>query len=181
VASISGGSVLSLRAYLEKRRGKGGFERVLAEMPADLAAPLRGIILPVSWYPAKSFVTALETAARVFDHADLFDDYGSFAAEFEINAFQKVALRFTSPLYLLDRAGRMWRRFHDTGEWQVEGTATRMRGTLRHFAIVNASYCRVLAAWLHRAGEMTGVRGEVIHPHCRARGADACVFVGHWR
>jgi hypothetical protein len=56
-----------------------------------------------------------------------------------------------------------------------------MRGTLRSFAVVDADYCRVLTAWIHRAAEMTGVRGDVTHPECRARGAPADVFTGWWR
>ena len=99
----------------------------------------------------------------------------------EINAFQKFVLRFTSPTFFLERAGRMWRRFHDTGQWKVEGSTTKMRGELRDFAVVDADYCRVLTAWIHRAGEIAGARGEVTHPECRARGAEADVFSGWWR
>lgn len=39
---------------------------------------------------------------------------------------------------------------------------------------------RVLVAWIHRASELTGTRGQTVHPQCRARGDEACVFEGWW-
>ena len=83
-------------------------------------------------------------------------------------------------MFFLDRAGRMWHRFHDSGEWEVEGGDKWLRGRLRGFSVVDEKYCRVLAAWIKRAGQMTGARGEVSHPECRARGAASCLFEGWW-
>jgi hypothetical protein len=181
VALVTGGSVLSLQVYLTRAYGDAVYDRVLDAMPAELAAPLRGIVMPVKWYPTEAFVAAIETAGNVLAKPDIFESYGAFAADFEIRTFQRIALRFTSPMYLMDRSGRMWRRYHDTGEWEVWGEGKRLRGTLRGFAIVNAHYCRVLAAWFKRAFEMTGVAGStVVHPVCRAGGADGCTFEGWW-
>jgi hypothetical protein len=181
VANIAGGSVLSLREYLERRHGPGAFHSALDLLPEDQAGPLREIVLPVRWYSARAFVGTLHAAHALWGGNTFYEDYGAFAAEYEINAFQKFVLRFTSPMFFLERAGRMWRRFHDTGTWTVEGSAQRLRGTLRDFAIVDADYCRVLAAWLLRAGEMTGARGAVTHPECRARAGHVEVFSGWWR
>jgi hypothetical protein len=136
--------------------------------------------MPIHWYPTASFVRAIEVAAALYDPDGFYESYGAFAAEFEINAFQKIVLRFTSPVFFLDRAGRIWNRFHDTGKWEVEGGKNSLRGTLRDFAIVNGNYCRVLTAWILRASQLTGVTGKVTHSACRARGDDACVFEGSW-
>ncbi len=176
MAKVSGGSVLCLQTFLAKTYGDEAYARVLESLPPGEASELRGIVLPVNWYPAKAFVDVLCAAHDVFGEPDVFERYGSFAAEFEINAFQKVLLRYTTPTYLVDRASRLWHRFHDT----VDVGRNRMRGTLRGFAVVDARYCRVLVAWLRRAGEMTGARGDVLHPECRSRGAPACVFTGWW-
>lgn len=180
MAKVAGGSLLSLETYVAKTYGADAFERVLGEMPPALAEPLRGIPMPVAWYPTESFIRAIDVAARMFDPAAFYEKYGAFAAEFEISAFQKVVLRFTSPAFFLDRAGRIWHRFHDSGEWEVEGSAKSLRGTLRNFDVVNGDYCRVLTAWIARASELTGVTGTVHHTKCRARGDDACVFEGGW-
>ena len=180
MAKVAGGSLLSLRTHVTRTYGDDAFDRVLAEMSPEMADPLRGIVLPIHWYPTASFVRAIEVAARIFDPDAFYESYGAFAAEFEINAFQKIVLRFTSPLFLVERAGRIWNRFHDTGAWQVEGSRNHLSGTLRDFAIVNANYCRVLAAWILRACQLTGARGTIAHSACRARGDEACVFEGTW-
>jgi hypothetical protein len=180
VARIAGGSLLALRAFLEENYGGRAYQQALGAIPADLAEPLRDIVLPVNWYPTDAFLGMLHAAQRLWTDPAIFDRYGAFAAEYEINLFQKALLRFTSPTYFLERAGRVWHRFHDSGEWLVEGGDKRLRGTLRNFDVIDADYCRVLTSWIRRAGELTGVRGDVVHPECRARGAQACVFTGWW-
>lgn len=180
MARIAGGSMLSLQAFLLQEHGDRAWERALARLSPEEAEPFRGILLPVNWYPVHGFVRVLTAASEIWPSADYFERYGIHAAEYEIGRFQRMVLRFTSPLFLLERAGRLWRRFHDTGEWQVEGADNRLEGTLRNFAVVDTAYCRVLTAWIKRACEMTGVHGSIAHTHCRARGADACVFSGRW-
>jgi hypothetical protein len=166
--------------FLEEGYGAGTFERLVDRVPPEQAEALRGIVLPVNWYPLDAFLGVLHAAEAETGEADLWERYGAFAAEFEITAFQRFVLRFTSPMFFLERAGRMWHRFHDSGEWQVEGGDKHLRGALSGFAVVDEKYCRVLTAWIQHASQMTGVHGEVHHPECRARGASACVFAGWW-
>ena len=172
--------MLSLRMFLEEGYGAGTFERLVERLVPEQAAALRGIVLPVKWYPLGAFLGVLHAAEAQTGEADIWERYGAYAAEFEITAFQRFVLRFTSPMFFLERAGRMWHRFHDSGEWKVEGGDKQLRGALSGFAVVDEKYCRVLTAWIQHASEMTGVHGEVHHPECRARGAPACVFVGWW-
>lgn len=171
---------MSLRAFLERTYGEGAFLRLVDQLPQGEGAPFRDIILPLSWYSVHSFMKLTHLARETWHEDDFYDRYGLFAAHYEISAFQRVLLRFTSPTYMLDRAGRIWRRFHDTGEWQVEGAHKSMRGTLRGFVVVDPGYCRILRAWIQRAAEMTGVRGLVSHTACRAEGAPCEVFEGTW-
>jgi len=180
VANIAGGSCLALRSYVDGAHGVGAFAKLLDGLaPAD-SDPLRGILLPVSWYPVRSFAAALHASARLSGDPAFYERYGGYAAEFEIAAFQRVLLRFSTPAFFMDRAGRLWSRFHDSGAWEVHGSGNRLRGTLRDFALVDPRYCRVLGAWIKRAGEMTGSRGDVAHPECRSRGGAAEVFDGWW-
>ena len=176
MAKVAGSSVLSLQLFVQRTYGENVYERALDTLPTDVADELRTIVLPVNWYSTTSYIRALKAA-----HASTGDDaflerYGAFAADYQINAFRRFILRFRSPSFFLDRAGRMWRRTHDSGEWEVEGGDR----TLRNFAIVDPDYCRVLVAWIHRASQLTGTRGHTVHSACRARGADACVFEGRW-
>lgn len=180
VAKVAGSSLLSFQVFLDKTYGKDIYARALDALPADEATLLRGIILPVNWYSAPAYIHALKAARTLSGDDAFFERYGAFAADFQINAFRKFILRFTSPVFFMDHAGRMWRRTYDTGQWEIEGGDRFVRGTLRDFAVVDADYCRVLVAWIHRASQLTGTRGFTRHPACRASGAQACVFEGRW-
>jgi len=180
VPSVAGSSLLSLQLFLKKSYGEDVYARAIERLsPAD-ADSVRGIVLPVNWYPAQAYMLLLRTARQLSGDDAFLERYGAFAADYQINMFRRFILRFASPVFFLDRAGRMWDRSHDTGRWQIEGGDRSMRGTLRDFAIVDADYCRVLVAWIHRASQLTGTRGKTTHPACRAKGAEACVFEGSW-
>jgi len=181
VAKVSGSSVLTLQVFLMRTYGASMFERCLWRIRAEDAERFAGIVLPVNWYPTQSYLAVLHAAQKLTGDVDFYERFGAFAADYQINAFHKLLLRFTSPIFFLDRAGRIWSRSHDTGSWEIEGGNKRVKGTLRDFAIVDADYCRVLVAWIHRASQITGTRGQTVHRACRARGDQACVFEGWWQ
>ncbi len=172
--------MLSLQVFLRKAYGEGIYDRALDTLAPDEAAGMRGILMPVNWYPTEGYVRLLHAAREITGDEDFFDRFGAFAADYQITTFRKMLLRFTSPTFFLDRAGRLWARSHDTGTWEVEGGHKRVRGTLRDFAVVDPDYCRVLVAWIHRASQLTGTHGQTVHRECRAQGGEACVFEGWW-
>jgi hypothetical protein len=172
--------VLSLQVFLRTAYGADAFARVLDRLQPEDAEPLRGILLPVNWYPTQSYIRALHESHALTGEPDFFERFGAFAADYQISAFRKFILRFASPTFFLDHTARLWARSHDTGRWDVEGEYKRVRGTLHDFAVVDADYCRLLVAWIHRASQLTGTRGQTVHRICRARGGDACVFEGWW-
>jgi hypothetical protein len=177
---LAGSSVLALRVFLDERLGPQGFDRVLQGVPPHLSEPVAGILLPVNWYPTESYMAVLHAAAPHVGPGFL-DEFGEFAADYEITTFQRFLLRFTSPAAFVEHTGRLWPRFHNTGSWMVESLGKQqIRGTLRDFAVVDAAFCRVMVAWIRRAGRISAPRFEVRHPECRARGAAACVLTGTW-
>ena len=181
MSHTSGAALLSFQVFLEREHGDAAYETVLGHLPPELADPLRGIILPIEWYPTDAFVRAIEVAHQQFGQNDLYERYGEFAAEFEITTFQKLLLRLTNPGQMLHRASKAWHRFHQSGEWTTSTMGKTMRGELRGFAVISEGYCRVLRSWILQAGRLTGAEGEVDHPECRAKGADVCVFSGWWK
>jgi hypothetical protein len=181
VGKVSGASVLTLQVFLRKTYDEWLYERVLAALPESHAASLRSIVLPVNWYPSEAYVAALHTARDLSGFDQFWEQYGTFAADYQINLFARFVLHFTSPVFFLQRGARLWSRSHDTGRWDIEGGDKKMRGVLRDFAIVDACYCRILVAWIRRASRLTGARGGLTHPECRALGAEACVFEGWWK
>jgi hypothetical protein len=177
---VAGSSVMAVRVFLDERLGQQGFQRVLKELPPHLSEPVAGILLPVNWYPTESYMALLHAALPLIGPS-FYDELGEFAADYEITTFQRFLLRFTSPGAFVEHTGRLWPRFHNTGSWTVESTGKQaIRGTLRDFGVVDAAFCRVMMAWVRRAGRISAPRFEVRHPECRARGAPACVFTGAW-
>jgi hypothetical protein len=175
----AGSALVALQAFLDQKLGPQGYTRALRELPPDRSAPVGGILLPVSRYPTESYFALLHAAAPLVGEG-FCEEFGEFAAEFEIHSIWRIILHFTSPAAFVERSGRLWSRFHDSGTWTVESKDKRIRGTLRDFALVDAFFCRVMGAWIQRAGRMSAARFEVHHPECRAHGAAACVFTGAW-
>jgi hypothetical protein len=178
---IRGVAVLSFRAYLQSRFGPNAFARTVSTLPAEHFREFASSLEPASWYSTAAFVASIAAARDHFRAPQLPESYGTAAAAYELTLIHRFILRFTSPLWLLQRGSQVWRSYHNTGRWTIEAWPRRIRGTLRDFGIVDGMYCRVLAGWFRRAGEMTGAgQMRVVHPQCRATGAAACVFEGEW-
>ena len=171
----------SVRQYVLELHGEAGWSQL-----RDAARERHSIVLPPTfaanaWLPTLHFTTALNVARELFGPPDFHTRFGAAAAEYEMSWMHRVALRFTTPLWLLEHGTAYWRRAHTTGRWEVEGRKGWVRGTLRDFAVVDGGYCDSLRAWIHRACLMTGAsRTFVAERSCRARGADACIFEGTW-
>ncbi len=174
-------SFQSTRQYVIEEHGEAAWSRL-----RDALREQRGITLPSEfetggWLPTVWFTTALDVGRELFGPPDFHEKFGAAAAEYEMSWMHRVALRFTSPLWLLEHGAAYWRRAHNTGRWDVEGRKGWMRGTLHDFGVVDAGYCDSLRAWLQRACLMTGAsRTFIAERSCRARGGDACVFEGTW-
>src|SRR5579871_3956350 len=108
MAKVAGTSVMSLQLFLAKSYGDDVYPRALAELKDEDAAALRGIILPVNWYPTDAYLRALHASHALVGKEDFWEKFGAFAADYQISAFRKFVLRFTSPTFFLDHASRLW-------------------------------------------------------------------------
>jgi hypothetical protein len=181
VPLTSSKAFLALREYVESKYQPGAFQRVRDTL-ALRGMELDRVIKPNGWYPTQTYVTALDVARDLFGPPGFAEEYGYAAAEYEMHFFLRFLLRFTSPGWLLQKGADVWRRFHDTGTWQISGSDHKMRGVLDGFGIVHDGFCNLLTGWFRRACELTGAREVVVvHPECRARGAKSCVFEGAWK
>jgi len=171
----------STRQYVLEQHGDDGWNKL-----RDALRERHDIALPPSfeanaWLPTREFVTALNVARDLFGPPNFHEKFGWAAAEYEVSWMHRIALRFTSPLWLLEHGKAYWQRAHSTGRWEVEGRKGWVRGTLHDFGVVDQGYCDSLRAWILRACLMTGAsRTFVAERSCRARGAEACVFEGTW-
>jgi hypothetical protein len=177
-------SFLSLRQYVGETYGKEAFKAVREALHRDHDIALPPVIVPGSWMPTRWFTSGMNVAKRLYGPDDFHARFGWAAAEYEVNWVHRAVLRFTSPMFLLERGADVWRKSHSTGNWTIEGGRPRwLRGELRDFGVVDAGYCDSLRTWLTRACMMTGAaKIQIFERRCRARDANAagCVFEGTW-
>jgi len=174
-------SFLALQQFVEAKNGPGAYHRLRDVLASRHGLHLPPVIEPGSWLPTQAFVTGMDVAKDLFGPADFHERFGAARADFEIKWVLRIVLKFTSPVWVLERGADMWRQMHNTGTWEIVGHTRWLRGTLRDFAVVNKGYCASLRAWLTRAGQHTGATSlQVVERECRTRGAAACVFEGHW-
>jgi hypothetical protein len=96
--------------------------------------------------------------------------------------YRSVFASATTPLDLLDRSSRLWRRFYDAGEVELivhgpTSASKRIRGCefpARHEILMLPYYEEMLRQW--GARDVTSR-----HPKCVARGAEYCETVISWR
>src|SRR5262245_15175014 len=179
-----GSLLLANRRFLEIHYGEEAFPEVVARMRGPDAELLSGIILPTSWYPTALMVAMFDAAADLFSakEPDFLHKLGMFGADYDLKSIHKFVLRFTSPLWVLERGAKLWTELHDTGSWIAESPDPHhIVGTLRDFAAISANQCRATSGFLTRMGQLTGARQvRVEHPVCRAAGAAVCVFRAEW-
>jgi hypothetical protein len=174
-------SFLSLRQYVEEHHGQGSFKKLRDGLKSQFQIDLPPVIAPGSWLPTAWYVTALGLGRDLFGPPDFCERFGRKAAEYELKWVHRVILRFTSPLWLLERGRDVWDRSHDTGRWEIVSKDRWMRGQLFDFAGSSIPYCASLRTWLIRACQMTGAQAiDIKELECRAKGAKACVFEGTW-
>jgi hypothetical protein len=172
----------SARQFIVERHGVTGWQIVrqtLAERHGfDLPDEITG---GGRWLPTAWFLGALRVGRELFGPPDFHERFGWAAAEYEMSWVHRVALRFTSPMWLMEHGADYWRQMHNTGAWHTEGHKGWIRGTLRDFGVVDGEFCDSLRAWLQRACIMTGAgKAFVLERECRADGAPACIFEGTW-
>jgi len=174
-------SFLSLRQFVEEQYGPGSFKRLREALSLERQIELPPVIEPGSWLPTAWFVGSLELGTELFGPADFAARFGRLAAEYELKWVHRVVLRFTSPIWLLERGRDVWDRSHNTGRWEIEHKDAWMRGRLHGFAGSSVAYCSSLCAWLTRACQMTGAQAiRIVENACVAKGAPFCEYEGRW-
>ena len=182
---LSKGAIFTAaRMFVEKRWGKDAIEQILGKLPPEDREILRSVI-PMGWYPLEPIVRFGEEVDRTFGAGDLVmvREIGRFSAEWQLNAFHKLILRFKPGEWLIQRGLGLWRQYHDTGRWTLERPEpNNVIGKLEGFEVAMVGWCTRFQGWLGRAAELTGANNvQIDHPHCRARGDGYCEYIGHWK
>lgn len=183
MAKFKGTVFESTRMFTERQFGAAGLTRVLAQL-SDEDRHLLASVQAIGWYPVEPVLRYHHALERSFGSGDfsLCTAAGKFSATWSMNTVLKAFLRFKSPSWLIDKATRVWDRYHDTGRWEVTSTApNRMVGALSDFAVKDVAFCARLRGWLQGAVEATGGKNaNITETRCACRGNENCVFLLSW-
>jgi DNA-binding CsgD family transcriptional regulator len=166
-----------------------------AQREADDALPLaslgendRALLSAVeaeAWYPSAAIARGIAAlgrepasgaAAEPTDDRWL-EEVGARLADLAVDGPMRLRLRLARPSQLLANLDAFWRPQHDSGEWTARLNGGHLLASLRDWAIVDASCCRVVSGWIEQLYRRMGRSNVVVeHSRCRARGADTCRF-----
>lgn len=169
--------------FTERRFGKPAVERCIRELaPADQEVLLS--IVPLGWFPLEPTARFGVAVDKLYGRGDLelCREIGRFSAEWQLNLFHKLVLRFKPAEWLFVRGMSVWQQYHDTGRWEVERPGeNHVIARLRDFAVAEPGWCARFGGFIQRAAEVTGARNvEVQHPRCRVLGEPCCEYEGRW-
>jgi hypothetical protein len=169
--------------FTERRFGTAGVAKVMAAL-SDEDRQILSNVQVIGWYPVEPVLRYHHALERTFGTGDfaLCTAAGKFSATWSMNTMLKAFLRFKSPTWLVDKATRVWDRYHDTGRWGVVSPASnRILGTLSDYAVKDLAFCARLRGWLQGAIEATGGKNfTVTEIRCACRGHESCVFSLSW-
>jgi hypothetical protein len=180
-----GTSVAAIVRFVNENWGDAGLLRLAGAIrDPDIVPIVEGKVLAGSWYPFAYFTELLDTAESLFGGG--IDDFsrreGASCADYDLRGVYRVFVRFTSIDFVIERSGKVWRQYYDSGDLVILETESRhVAFELREFAAPHRGHCGTVLGWSERAAELSGVaevRGA--HSSCRARGDHRCVFEIGW-
>ena len=185
MARVKASAVLSRLQYAEQHYGENGKLALLNALTDDHRKALQAKVDPHQWLPFELFVSINEQADRLWGHGDLQLCYemGRFGAEANLPTLYKIFYRLGSPLFIFQKAARLWEVHYDSGRLMpVQESPNVIRLKILGFETPHRAHCLSVLGWAQRSAEMTGaVILSANEDRCRLRGDAACEIVIAWR
>jgi hypothetical protein len=166
VGNVKAASIIDTLDVARELLGAATYGEVLDALPPVTRALVERRLLPVEWVPVDDwmpFIQALLDRAFRGDEEQL-RRLARKVCERDFNTFYKVILKIlVSPDFLLERAAKLWRTYHDSGELKVisrEKRGGRMHIQLRveklhtQYAVFGA----LMQGFIEQLFHMTGAR-----------------------
>ncbi len=183
IALTKGVSFTNLRAFVEGRWGKPGWDALMERVRPHERQEIEAIV-PVGWYSLALWARLIRELDELHGSGDLglVVQLGRFEAERDITTIYRVMFRLMNPANVIVKTTEYWSKFHDTGHWEMKRVSDKeLEGTLHDWGVVDHALCRELVGYLSRALELVGASGVIFeHPECRARGQTRCYFRARW-
>jgi hypothetical protein len=175
---------VSVRMFTEERFGKEAPDKALRELSAEDRELLASSVA-VGWYPIEPILRYHRAVDRIFGEGDLAlcTEIGRFGAEWQLNLFHKFILRFTSPIWFMEKGAKLWLTYFNHGRWEVSQPApNQLLARLHDFPLADEAFCKREYGWFQRAAELTGAKQvKLVERQCRASGGTICEYFGEWR
>jgi hypothetical protein len=113
--------------------GAATLAELVAKLPAETRAIYERRLLPVEWVPVDDWMPFSQTLLEFTFKGDEepLRRMARKVCERDFNTFYKVILKIlVSPDFLLERAAKLWRTYHDSGELRV--ISKEKRGARMH-------------------------------------------------
>jgi hypothetical protein len=182
-ALTKGVSFTNLRAFVHGRWGKPGWLALMDRLTPQERSEIEAIV-PVGWYPLELYARMIHELDDLHGAGDLglIVQLGRFEAEHDITLIYRAMFRLMNPATVIVKTGEYWRKFHDTGRWEMKRISDKeIEGTLHDWGVVDYALCRELVGYMARALELVGADSVIFeHPECRAKGHNRCHFRARW-
>lgn len=182
-ARTKGVSYVHARMFVEHRFGADGWAAVLARLPLRDREEVESVI-PVGWYDLGVYARLIRAVDEVHGTGDLalLSQVGRFQAERDFTTIQRMFFRLANPAFAVEKTADYWRRFHDSGTWNVQRVSdAEVTGELRDWGVVDRALCRELTAYMGRVLELVGAKHVIMeHTRCRALGDAQCSYRARW-
>jgi hypothetical protein len=166
VGNQKAASIIDNLVVAREMLGPSTFAAVLATVPAATRALCERRLLPVEWVPNDDWFPFTQA---VLDHAyhgdeELLRRMARKVCERDFNTFYKVILKIlVSPDFLLERAAKLWRTYHDSGDLRVVSKEKRGGRMHIHFRVEGLEtrfpvFGALMQAFIEQLLHMTGAR-----------------------
>lgn len=184
MAQCKGLNLSSRFRYVHEVHGAGAAQRLLAELSPETRELLDRRVLPHEWIPFSTFIDVNVVADRLLGKGDLAlcKEMGAWAATANLPRIFRLFYRFGSPMFLFERAAKLWSAHYDSGRMETQRDADGLfHLSIHEFGAPHRAHCLSVLGWITRSIEMSGATVDsAMERRCRLRGDECCELVARW-
>ena len=179
-----GSNMHHMRTFVVRRFGTSAWDDTLRQFSPAEAAELRALV-PMTWHDLDLQHRLLQTVDRHLGSNDgsLADAIGRYEADQDLRLVHRIFLKMANPAFVLEQAGEYWRRFYDTGVWEIRRSSPqRATGVLAGVDPFDPLFARYLHAYIGRLFELVGAKELRTSYRVETRADQTSLIIeGSWR
>jgi hypothetical protein len=183
LAQFKGTIYTTALLFTQQRFGEQAVQDVLHGLDGEDRRLLEGVS-PVGWYPTEPVMAYHRKLDEAYGRGDLdlCVELGTFSADWALNTVLKFFLRFRTPNWIMERSSSLWRRYHDSGRWEMlQHPDYPLYARLHDFEVRDPAFCARFRGWLAGAIALTGGKdAHVEEAACVSKGDAYCQYQARW-